>query len=378
MSETDSVSSFFKRKKKPKQVKTVDFDELFARGHAMSAQLEQTIEQQNRYGLRAEVTGPTIHPPTTSAPSTPFELFSKENAFKMSQKGSGIGYEEKVASYLSDQQSTVFPSNHHQGQPFLELDRAHDQADAPQRQQRSPYYEAERPASALDQSSSKQQAHLSPCSEPPQRGSKSPYSYRGQTKLGKSVSPSTSGITAKKQMTSQEFLNKIQDFVKKAEMDGRFTQPVWPAVVQSPSDLPPMKPVEEDITLGKSNTLLAPPRYGPKAREHSPLGPAEPSIFDSVMPQSFTDNRNQLSADTHSEPYIQGGTSLGIAPSSGKGYLDKPSTSPDPFGAKSFEVDLPPTPSDAASIVSSSILSSLRRPNRRKTNKDEVLSLIHI
>ena len=81
----------------------------------MSAQLE---EQQSSFGLRPEVLGPMIHPPTTSAPSTPFELYSKESAFKMSQKGSGIGYEEKVASYLSDQQSTVHPSNDHQRYPF--------------------------------------------------------------------------------------------------------------------------------------------------------------------------------------------------------------------------------------------------------------------
>ena len=122
MSETDSVGSFFKRKRKTKLIKTVDFDELFARGHAMSAQLE---EQQRTFGLRPEVLGPMIHPPptTTSGPSTPFELYSKETAFKMSQKGSGIGYEEKVASYLSDQQSTVHPSNDHQKYPFLEQDR---------------------------------------------------------------------------------------------------------------------------------------------------------------------------------------------------------------------------------------------------------------
>ena len=39
---------------------------------------------------------------------TPFEIFSKEAAFKQSRKGAGIGYEEKVQSFLHDQQGREY------------------------------------------------------------------------------------------------------------------------------------------------------------------------------------------------------------------------------------------------------------------------------
>ena len=351
MSETDSVGSFFKRKRKTKLIKTVDFDELFARGHAMSAQLE---EQQRTFGLRPEVLGPMIHPPptTTSGPSTPFELYSKETAFKMSQKGSGIGYEEKVASYLSDQQSTVHPSNDHQKYPFLEQDRRMvDQVDGGSaqidNQTSSPYYEGvvkEAGASILQ-------------SEPPQRGSSSPYpDYRA--KVGQDASPTPSVKRGgKRPMTPQEFLSTIQNFVKQADMDAHLEQPaVWPSGVQVSSE----EEMPTKRTKHGESGLLAPPGYGPKPRDHSPVRPTEPSIFDSGLPQSFSPPDNGLGQI--------------VGPSSGKSYLDdKPSTSPDPFGATIDEMDIPQaTASDTAS-VSSSFLNSLKRQkkNRKKQQQEK-------
>ena len=47
-----------------------------------------------------------------------------------------------------------------------------------------------------------------------------------------------------------------------------------------------------------------------------------------------------------------------IAPSAGKSYLDKPSTSPDPFGAR-VEMDAPPSVNQAVA-ASSSIMNTLR------------------
>ena len=104
MSETGSDLSFFRKKKKPKKVTTVDFDELFAKGHAMSKEMEQNQEPN----------GHTIHhyqqvPLSPTTTETTFEVFSKDEAFRKSQKSSGISYAEKVQSYLTDQQTTGHP-----------------------------------------------------------------------------------------------------------------------------------------------------------------------------------------------------------------------------------------------------------------------------
>ncbi len=123
MSQAESDFSLFRRKK-PKKVNTVDFDELFARGHAMSEQLEKTtapplgagINGHGRAGVQPGIVGVAgpqprpHHPPENGAqpsspttpptPGTPFEVYSKEEAWKKSQKGGGIGYAEKVGFYL--------------------------------------------------------------------------------------------------------------------------------------------------------------------------------------------------------------------------------------------------------------------------------------
>ena len=260
----------------------------------------------------------------------------------MSQKGSGIGYEEKVASYLSDQQSTVHPSNDHQRYPFLEQDRSLDQVDgSAQINQKLLYYEPE----------VKEAGATTLQSEPPQRGSSSPYpDYRGQAKVGKDASPTPSGKRGKRPMTPQEFLSTIQNFVKQAEMDAQLEQPVWPDVASS-REMPTKR------TKHGESGLLAPPGYGPKPRDHSPVRPTEPSIFDSGLPQSFSPPDNGLGQ---------------IGPSSGKSYLDdKPSTSPDPFGATIDEMDMPQaTASDTAS-VSSSFLNSLKRQKKNRKKQQE-------
>merc|ERR1712039_925003 len=104
MSESGSDVSFFRKKKKPRKVTTVDFDELFAKGHAMSKEMEQNQEPN----------GHTIHhyqqvPLSPTTTETTFEVFSKDEAFRKSQKSSGISYAEKVQSYLTDQKTTGHP-----------------------------------------------------------------------------------------------------------------------------------------------------------------------------------------------------------------------------------------------------------------------------
>jgi len=75
------------------------------------------------------------------------------------------------------------------------------------------------------------------------------------------------------------------------------------------------------------------------------------------LPQSFSPPDNGLGQ---------------IGPSSGKSYLDdKPSTSPDPFGATIDEMDMPQaTASDTAS-VSSSFLNSLKRQKKNRKKQQE-------
>ena len=47
MSETGSDMSFLRKKKKPKKVTNVDFDELFANGLARSKEMEQSPEYRS-------------------------------------------------------------------------------------------------------------------------------------------------------------------------------------------------------------------------------------------------------------------------------------------------------------------------------------------
>ena len=98
------------------KVDTTDFDELFARGHARSAQLENSAFEQNHNqsplsfdmdaARRFNAGGGNDN--EDEKLGTPFEIFSKEAAFKQSRKGAGIGYEEKVQSFLHDQQGREY------------------------------------------------------------------------------------------------------------------------------------------------------------------------------------------------------------------------------------------------------------------------------
>ena len=94
------------------QVNVADFDELFARGMAKSAQLES---ENNRDPFKAATgaveetiqgTAGNERYDENGARFTPFEVYSHDAAFKITQKGEGIGYAEKVMSYLDDQAHT--------------------------------------------------------------------------------------------------------------------------------------------------------------------------------------------------------------------------------------------------------------------------------
>ena len=85
-------------KRKPPKVQTADFDELFARGMAKSAQLESE-NNKDPFATR-------FREPVEKTVFTPFELYSKDKEFEKTQKQEGIGYAEKVLSFLDDQAHT--------------------------------------------------------------------------------------------------------------------------------------------------------------------------------------------------------------------------------------------------------------------------------
>jgi len=121
LSDTSLVNKLKKfKKRKPRKVQPADFDELFARGMAISAQKEsennqfptasrrsrkrQTQETQNG-ALSITVTSPSEGNnmiDENGTRFTPFEVYSQDKAFQTAQKDAGIGYAEKVMSYLDD------------------------------------------------------------------------------------------------------------------------------------------------------------------------------------------------------------------------------------------------------------------------------------
>jgi len=106
------------KKRKPKHVQPADFDELFARGMAISAQKESD-----------QIENPVARRRTKKKPSnveshegdeseyTPFGVYSQDDNFKASQNDAGIGYTEKVLSYLDDQAKT----------PHIDLTNGHEE-----------------------------------------------------------------------------------------------------------------------------------------------------------------------------------------------------------------------------------------------------------
>ena len=521
-------------------VKEVDFDQLFARGHAMSEKMEtqnQANKPTNGFGMPQppEVSVTITHVPhvpvTTAASATPFEVYSKEEAFKKSQKGSGIGYAEKVQSFLTDQQ-TIHAQHPFQGSQMETKPQSYnDQTDAmappapeqsnfltpipPPRRHASPRASprrkgpSPRPNPHADPNAAARAAEMvTEIREPTEdeirvqkrhhsviEASKSSMHDREVTKkaipqwaTGKSTSKSPenaqvgqgpANIRAKKQMTPQEFLNKIQEFVANAEMDSHFAQPVWPAMAKQ-SELPATRPVQRTQSLTRPSTMpsqpidgtqslprhssldqmpgssprhstissppvdqfqssssprnstvssppleqiqtssprhstvisppteqvqqrprsprhstvsspplelieppmsqgtttvvegapvgititpqdennfvpnLPHPTYAPKPREHSPYrNTAEAGFLDSAIGKPIS-NVSKVNDDIEKRR---------MQPSSGKSYLDKPSSSPDPFGTR-VEMDIPPSPSDAV-LAAQSILSSLRESIR--------------
>ena len=440
-------STFFSRigKKKKLEIKPTDFDDLFARGHALSAQLEET-QQPNGVNYSTSKNEPqqttvfgtqsssSSHGP--SQPPTPFAMFSQEEAFKQSQQEAGLSYEEKVQSYLDDQQLTTAPfmqqhpmdhddvtSNNEQyksGNEKQHRSRSRKKPstqDQPLNIQQQPL--DKKPASyanpedvRIDQTNSEDV--MSSASLPAQGGggvlsgtnmAVTSYNRLRMTKgdpAGEDVTQrgrSESGASSKRrQMTPEEFLKNLGEFVKKAEVDQQYAQPVWPAIVLSPNDLPPTKQPQTHPEINR-NLLPEPttkrsPRPvspidktfqdpGKKPRPISPYGVAaelrpsdqerSPSPYGQKSASYLHPKQSNIPTIYQQSPSPLPGSGppmQRIAPSPGKSYLDQPSSlSPDPFQSRIEEqtsidgtIPLPPLPSSNSAIeTSSSILADLTK-----------------
>merc|ERR1719225_2475366 len=425
----------------------------------MSKEMEQNQEPNGHMHIHHYQQAP-LSPTTTE---TTFEVFSKDEAFKKSQKSSGISYAEKVQSYLTDQKTTGHPfdgSDQVQNQsvveePIIKKHSKQEQSRKPSEQEQNrktsktskvqPLYSPEDEVDYLQRAQeipddprtqtthhrdhAITQASLLPAHENEKKLEESVTATRRSslmeagkntvTKVSPTVSRNSSVRSNKRPLTPQEFLTKIQDFVKNAEMDAESTH--WPATVSSstPSqpiiteafrarknsqnslsrqqapdisiEEPPMLktqsvPVDEAFrksSVAEQNTLkpVAPvrqrspkPGYGPKPRDHSPFCVEGPSIFDECLRNPIT---SPPAADPEGPEEKQSAStrlpqlSSRIAPSAGKSYLDKPSTSPDPFGAR-VEMDAPPSVNQAVA-ASSSIMNTLRREADQRKYASEMM-----
>ena len=212
-----SLGLLSKKKKKPKIVDDTDFDELFARGHARSAQLmEQQTAATSSTGAEGLAAGGIQDPQVTRTDDkqpTPFEVFSRDEAFKKYQKESGIGYAEKVQFFLHDQSS-------YDSKQF-----------GPQ-----PERQGARTASAHTTDRVPRGGHTrqSKSSDPGPRAAPRRIKIRSRDS---SIQSRQSG--GSRPMSPVELLRRMEDLVKDAELE-ELAQPVWPAVVKS-EDLPPLK-----------------------------------------------------------------------------------------------------------------------------------------
>ena len=280
VSDIESDYSLFKKtgnkKKKPPKVASVDFDQLFARGHAIGEQRER--QTQSLTGLSTAAGFSNGHHPT------PFEVYSKEEAFKQAQQGAGISYEEKVQSYLDDQQHQQ-GLNGHQPQIFSQystdsagasfeghesrkaerkLKRERSRSDSNKRAKDQSLERKKEPPKVIGYSKP-EDIHIEPPDAPIIQASPPPTLPRPGSRL------SNSG----RQIDQEEFLQNMQEFVRKAEVDQEYSQPVWPAIIQSPQELP--------LTKAQAKAQLMsglPPQYSNSLSVHGDASPRPVSPYD--------------------------------------------------------------------------------------------------
>ena len=226
-----------KKKKKPPKVNMADFDELFARGMARSAQYESE-NNKDPFGSPTAVLDETLN---SSAGNerydehgtrfTPFEVYSHDAAFKKSQKEGGIGYAEKVLCYLDDQAHN----------PKVELNElvepvAAERGREKRRSKGSKETAASVAATAKD---------IKTRDETARDNRKRSREYAKPEDIRLSPLPKRDLFTGAEIPPSPDtlMLKNITDFVSSNEHDAQYTQPVWPAT-PTRDNLPPLKEPE--------------------------------------------------------------------------------------------------------------------------------------
>jgi len=254
MSDAGSESSFVGRlkklkRKKPK-VQPADFDELFARGLALSAQLEsETQEDPFKAKLVSEGISRTDG--------------TDEDTFRFSQKDDGIGFAEKVTAFLDDQASNPRPS--------VDMEP----------RERGRRRHRHRGDSQGDKSKS-ETGTMSRSQSDDKRKRSREYTKPEDIKLSPQVPRDL--YTGAQLTDNATFLAKVTEFVTNNEVDCQYTQQIWPAIPGPDDKLPPLKDPDTltQQTLDRISPLpgLAPPSpSSPAGASETRLAPSPGKAF---------------------------------------------------------------------------------------------------
>lgn len=273
-------------KKKPK-VEPEDFDELFARGLALSAQLES---ENNADPFKAKLVAEGIRGKGEKKFTT-FERYSQEEGFMASQKEEGIGFAEKVTAYLDDQAST----------PQLNVDL---DPGVPRERGRRRHRNSKQ---GVSEEASEEKANLKEITQKARsqsddkRKRSREYSKPEDIKLSPQIptrDPFTGAELASNQSQDALFLAKVTEFVASNEVDTQYAQPVWPAIPRPEDKLPALKEPEPPSlqTLKRLSPLpgLAPP--SPSKSMISGLSPSSPTRLAPSPGKAFLDAVTGLDA----------------------------------------------------------------------------------
>merc|ERR1719477_297591 len=196
-------------KKKPPKVKTTDFDELFARGMAKSAQLDRETKDI----LITEKKNENI----LKMPQKKTEDSTRKNQPTSQEEEFLARVTDFVAKYDFDSENKVWPA--------VEANRSkHEKNSTNTEVMKSPIISESDPSPSIKIEENKTTKYAAP-----QEIKRSPVSTKKDIFTGKELPTSP----------EEEFLSKITNFVAKYQVDSDNSEKVWPAVVsQDPNSQP--------------------------------------------------------------------------------------------------------------------------------------------
>merc|ERR1719477_345906 len=196
-------------KKKPPKVKTTDFDELFARGMAKSAQLDRETKDI----LITEKKNENI----LKMPQKKTEDSTRKNQPTSQEEEFLARVTDFVAKYDFDSENKVWPA--------VEANRSkHEKNSTNTEVMKSPIISESDPSPSIKIEENKTTKYAAP-----QEIKLSPVSTKKDVFTGKELPTSP----------EEEFLSKITNFVAKYQVDSDNSEKVWPAVVSQDTNTQP-------------------------------------------------------------------------------------------------------------------------------------------